>query len=252
MRVDGTVVTLEEALASNLERFEKHDIDVVVDRIKVDEEDRARMAESVELSLQKGEGLMRVFVPEKNVDELFSERFACPEHGTALEELEPRSFSFNSPYGACPSCTGLGFKQEFDPALLIPDETLSISRGAIAPWTGGRSDGNKVFYWDRLRAVAEHFGFELSTRWQDLPEAAKKVILYGSDKPVEVVYTRDGKETMRFKADFEGVIPNLERRLAEANTEFAREKLEAFMGLQPCPECGGTRLQTGGAGGHGR
>ena len=243
VRVDGVVQTLEEALASNLERFEKHDIDVVVDRIKVDEEDRARMAESVELSLQKGEGLMRVFVPERGVDELFSERFACPEHGTALEELEPRSFSFNSPYGACPSCTGLGFKQEFDPALVIPDETLSVSRGAIAPWTGGRSDGNKIFYWDRLRAVAEHFGFELSTPWQDLPEPAKKVILYGSDKPIEVVYTRDGKETMRFKADFEGVIPNLARRLAEANTEFAREKLEAFMGLQPCPECGGTRYK---------
>ena len=243
VRVDGVVQTLDEALASNLERFEKHDIDVVVDRIKVDEEDRARMAESVELSLQKGEGLMRVFVPERGVDELFSEHFACPEHGTALEELEPRSFSFNSPYGACPHCTGLGFKQEFDPDLVIPDETLSIGRGAIAPWTGGRSDGNKVFYWDRLRAVAEHFGFELSTPWQNLPEAAKRVILYGSDKPVEVVYTRDGKETMRFKADFEGVIPNLERRLAEANTDFAREKLEAFMGLQPCPECGGTRYK---------
>ena len=243
VRVDGLVQTLDEAIASNLERYERHDIDVVVDRIKIDGDDRARMAESVELALVRGEGLMRVFLPDKDQTELFSERFACPEHGTALEELEPRAFSFNSPYGACSNCTGLGFKQEFDPNLIVPDDELSISRGAIAPWTGGRSDGNKVFYWDRLRAIADHFDFDLATPWKDLPEEARKVILNGSDEPIEVVYTRGGKETMRFKADFEGVIPNMERRLSEANSEYAREKLEAFMSLRPCPECNGTRYK---------
>ena len=243
VRIDGLVQTLDEAINSSLERYEKHDIDVVVDRIKIDGEDRARMGESVELALQKGEGLMRVFLSDKNQDELFSERFACPEHGTALEELEPRAFSFNSPYGACSNCTGLGYKQEFDPDLIIPDDTLSISRGAIVPWTGGRSDGNKVFYWDRLRAIAEHFDFDLATPWRDLSEDAQNVILQGSDEPIEVVYMRGGKETMRFKADFEGVIPNLERRLAETNTDFAREKLEAFMSMRPCPVCGGTRYK---------
>ena len=243
VRLDGVVQTLDEALASSLERYEKHDIDLVVDRIKISEDDRSRMAESVELALQKGEGLMRVLLPETGTEELFSERFACPEHGTALEELEPRAFSFNSPFGACPDCTGLGFKQEFDPELVVPDDSLSISRGAIAPWSGGRSDGNKVFYWDRLRALSDHFEFDLATPWRDLPENVRKLILRGTEEPIEVVYRRGGKETMRFKAEFEGVIPNLQRRLQEANSDYAREKLEAFMSLRPCPSCGGTRYR---------
>ena len=243
VRIDGLVQTLDEAMNANLERYEKHDIDVVVDRIKINANDRARMAESTELALQKGEGLMRVFLPDKDHDELFSERFACPEHGTSLEELEPRAFSFNSPYGACSNCTGLGNKQEFDPELIVPDDSLSISKGAIAPWTGGRHDGGKVFYWDRLRALAEHYGFELSTPWKELSDEAKNVILKGTDTPIEVIYKRDGRETMRFNAEFEGVIPNLERRLSEATSDFAREKLEAFMALRPCPTCGGTRYK---------
>ena len=243
VRVDGEVQTLDEAIAKSLERFEKHDIDVVVDRVKITAEDRSRIAESVELALVKGEGLMRAFLPDLGVDELFSERFACPEHGTALEELEPRSFSFNSPYGACPACTGLGSRQEFDPILLVPDPELSIAEGAIAPWSGGRSDNGKVFYWDRLRALADHLDFDLQTPWENLPAKAKQMVLYGSGDPIEVVYKRDGKETMRFKAEFEGVIPNLERRYKEANTDFAREKIEAFMSLAPCPQCKGTRYK---------
>ncbi|HZW99337.1 MAG TPA: excinuclease ABC subunit A, partial [Trueperaceae bacterium] len=139
VRVDGEIQTLDQALDLDLERFEKHDIDVVVDRIKVSEEDRSRLAESVELALNKGEGLLRVLFPDSGADELFSERFACPEHGTFLEELEPRTFSFNSPYGACTNCSGLGYLQQFDPDLIVPDDTLSISRGAISPWTGARS-----------------------------------------------------------------------------------------------------------------
>ncbi|HNR00076.1 MAG TPA: excinuclease ABC subunit A, partial [Trueperaceae bacterium] len=138
VRVDGVVQTIEQALEADLERFEKHDIDVVIDRVVIDENDRSRIAESAELALTKGEGLLRAFLPDDNVDELFSEKFACPEHGTFLEELEPRTFSFNAPYGACSHCSGLGYLQQFDPELIIPDPTLSVAQGAIAPWTGAR------------------------------------------------------------------------------------------------------------------
>jgi excinuclease ABC subunit A len=243
IRLDGLVQTLDEALAAALERYEKHDIDVVIDRLQLAQDDRARVAEAVELALQKGEGLVRVLLPDVGHEELFSERFACPEHGTTLEELEPRLFSFNSPYGACTHCTGLGYRQEFDPDLIIPDDSLSISQGAIAPWSGGRADSGKIFYWDRLKALAEQLGFALDTPWRDLPEAAQQAVLRGSTSPIEIVYRRDGRETMRFKAEFEGVIGNLERRLAEANSDYARERLEEFMSLKACPSCKGTRYK---------
>ena len=243
VRVDGEVQTLDEALKLSLEKYEKHDIDIVVDRLKVSSDDRSRMAESVELALQKGEGLMRVFLPDKNQEELFSERFACPEHGTVLEELEPRAFSFNSPYGACPHCTGLGSRSEFDPELVVPDDELSISQGAIAPWSQGRSDESKVFYWDRLKALAKHLDFDLHTPWKNLPSKVQHTLLNGSKDPIEVVYKRGDRETMRFNVEFEGIVPNLERRLREATTDYAREKLEAYMSLVPCPKCHGTRYK---------
>jgi excinuclease ABC subunit A len=243
VRVDGVVQTIDEAANANLERYEKHDIEVVVDRVKIDEEDRSRLAESAELALATGEGLMRAFLPDDGVDELYSERFACPEHGTFLEELEPRVFSFNTPYGACGHCSGLGHLQQFDPDRVVPDESLSIAQGAIAPWTGARSDGGKVFYWDRLRSIAEFSGVDLATPWRDLPADFRHTVLHGTKDAIEVVYSRGGRETMRFQADFEGVLPNLDRRLREAQTEYAREKLEGYMSLVPCPECGGSRYK---------
>jgi len=243
VRVDGVVQTIDEAANANLERYEKHDIEVVVDRVKIDEEDRSRLAESAELALATGEGLMRAFLPDDGVDELYSERFACPEHGTFLEELEPRVFSFNTPYGACGHCSGLGHLQQFDPDLVVPDESLSIAQGAIAPWTGARSDGGKVFYWDRLRSIAEFSGVDLATPWRDLPADFRHTVLHGTKDAIEVVYSRGGRETMRFQADFEGVLPNLDRRLREAQTEYAREKLEGYMSLVPCPECAGSRYK---------
>jgi len=215
----------------------------VADRVMIKEEDRTRIAESLELALQKGEGTVRVWLPDDAVEELFSERFACPEHGTFLEELEPRVFSFNSPYGACPHCSGLGYLQQFDPVLIVPDEDLSISEGAIAPWSGGRTSGGKVFYWDRLKALAAHFSFDLATPWRQLPEAVKQVILHGSEEPIDVVYRRGGRETMRLKAEFEGVIANLERHLQEAASDYAREKIEEYMSLVSCPHCQGTRYK---------
>jgi excinuclease ABC subunit A len=243
IRLDGEVVTLDEALGGNLERYEKHDIDLVIDRVVLREDDRARIAESVELALVKGEGLMRAWLPDDGIDELFSEKFACPEHGTFLEELEPRVFSFNSPYGACTRCSGLGYLQQFDPNLIVPDDSLSIAEGAIAPWSGARDGGNKVFYWDRLKALSEVYEFDLQTPWRDLPEGVRDAILGGSSEPVDVVYKRGGRETMRFKAEFEGVIANLDRRLKEAASEYARERLEEFMSLVACPHCFGTRYK---------
>ncbi|MDA0699692.1 MAG: excinuclease ABC subunit UvrA [bacterium] len=243
VRVDGVVQTLDEAAAANLERYEKHDIEVVVDRVKIEEADRSRLAESAELALATGEGLMRAFLPDDGVDELYSERFACPEHGTFLEELEPRVFSFNTPYGACANCSGLGHLQQFDPDLVVPDESLSIAQGAIAPWTGARSDGGKVFYWDRLRSIAEFSGVDLAIPWRDLPPDFRNTVLHGTKDAIEVVYSRGGRETMRFQADFEGVLPNLDRRLREAQTEYAREKLEGYMSLVPCPQCHGSRYK---------
>ncbi len=241
VRIDGVVQTLEQAQKDVLERYEKHDIDVVVDRIKITQEERSRIAESVELTLHKGDGLMHVVLPDSGTDELFSERFACPEHGTFLEELEPRVFSFNSPYGACNHCSGLGYTQEFDVNMIVPDPLLSISEGAIAPWQG-KKDG-KVYYWDRLRALSEHLEFDLKTPWQDLSEKVRAVLLYGMDEPIEVVYTRGNKETLRFETEFEGVVPNLERRLQEAGSEYARERIEAFMSMAACPKCHGQRYR---------
>jgi excinuclease ABC subunit A len=243
VRVDGTVLTVDEAIKADLERYENHDIDVVVDRVKLTQDDRARLAESTELALARGDGLMRVFLPDDGHDELFSERFACPEHGTFLEELEPRVFSFNSPYGACPHCSGLGFLQQFDPERIVPDESKSLARGAIQPWTGANDGGGKVFYWDRLKALADHMGFDVDVPWRDLPDDAKHVILHGSKEPIEVVYRRGGRETMRFEAEFEGVVANLQRRLKEAGSEAARERLEAYMSLVQCSHCHGTRYK---------
>ena len=243
VRLDGVVLTLDEAMGTNLAKHEKHDIDLVVDRVVLREEDRARIAESVELALQRGEGLLRVLLPDDDVDELFSEKFACPDHGTFLEELEPRVFSFNTPFGACPECSGLGYLQRFDPKLIIPDDSLSIAGGAIAPWTGGQGAGQKVHYWDRLKALSNNLEFDLATPWRDLPAAIQTAILEGTEDPIDVVYKRGSRETMRFRAEFEGVIRNLERRLAESSSDFMRERLEEFMSMVPCPHCGGTRYK---------
>ncbi len=240
-RVDGTIYDLDEAEKLKLEKFEKHDIDVVVDRLSLKDADRSRIAESVELGLRRGEGLLRVLFPDSGAEELYSEKFACPEHGSVLEELEPRSFSFNNPYGACPDCTGLGSKQEFSPEL-VTDPNLSIAEGAILPWSK-KGTGGGVYYWDKLRALSEHLEFDLKTPWRDLDPKVQKAVLYGVEQPFEVVYRRAGRETMRFQTEFEGVIPNLERRFSETESEFMREKMEEMMEMRPCPTCGGTRYK---------
>ncbi|MGQ9735344.1 MAG: excinuclease ABC subunit UvrA [Thermaceae bacterium] len=241
VRIDGVIYPLEEAETLRLERYEKHDLDLVIDRVVLKEEERGRIAEGVELALLRGEGLMRVLYPDTGEEEVFSEKFACPEHGSVLEELEPRIFSFNSPYGACPACSGLGYKQEFDPNLIVNPE-LSLAEGAILPWARGRDTG-RSYLWDRLRALAEHLGFDLKTPWRELPQSVKDAVLYGLPEPFEVVLKRGGKETLHFQVHYEGVIPWLQKRYEETESETLRETLEAYMALRPCPVCGGTRYK---------
>ena len=241
VRVDGVIYTIEEALGLKLEKYEKHDIDLVVDRVVLKPEERARIAESVELALLRGEGLMRVLYPDSGSEVLFSEKFACPEHGSVLEELEPRLFSFNAPYGACPDCSGLGYNQVFDPELIVNPE-LSLAEGAIIPWSKGR-DNSKSYLWDRLRALSEYLGFDMKTPFKMLSAEAQRAVLYGLPEPFEVVFRRNGRETMRFTVSYEGVIPWLENRYRETESEGLREALEAYMTLKACPACGGTRYK---------
>ncbi len=241
VRVDGVIQTLEEAAKLKLEKYEKHDVDLVIDRVVLKTEERTRIAESVELALIRGEGLLRVFYPDTNQEEMYSEKFACPEHGSVLEELEPRIFSFNAPYGACPDCSGLGYRQEFDPSLVInPD--LSLAEGAVVPWAKGRDSG-RSYLWDRLRALAEHLGFDLKDPFGRLSKDVQDAVLFGLPEPFEVVFRRQGRETMRFSVTYEGVIPWLEKRYQETESEGLREALEAYMSLKPCPSCLGTRYK---------
>src|SRR5689334_14670149 len=170
----------------------------------------------------------------------FSERFACPVHGPSLVELEPRIFSFNSPHGACDHCTGLGSQMEIDPELVVPDPTLSIGEGAIAPWAASASD-----YYDQLiQAIAERYDVDLETPWEDLPESSQDFFLYGTNGDrVQVSYRNRFGRRRSYATTFEGIVPNLERRYRETDSDFAREKIEAYMTLRPCPECSGARLR---------
>ena len=241
VRVDGTIYEMDEAEKLKLEKFEKHDVDVVIDRLNIKDTDRSRIAESVELGLRRGESLLRVLFPDSGTEELYSEKFACPEHGSVLEELEPRSFSFNNPYGACPDCSGLGHKNEFSADRII-DPKLSLAEGAILPWSK-KGTGGGMYYWDKIKALAEFMEFDTKTPWHQLSKTVQDAILHGPGKPFEVIYRRGGKETMRFETEFEGVLVNLERRYLDTESEFMREKMEEMMELSPCPTCGGTRYK---------
>ena len=244
VRLDGKILRLEQAIEADLNRYETHDIDLVVDRVTLSEEERSRIAESVELALMRGDGLLRVlFMREggREEEQLFSEKFTCPEHGSVLEELEPRIFSFNSPYGACEVCSGLGYSLEFDPELVV-NPALSLAEGAIQPWSKGR--GSQVSHmWDRARALAEHLGFDMKTPFKDLAPEHQQAVLYGLDEPFEVVFRRAGRETMRLEVTYEGVIPWLKRRYKEAESEGMRDWLEGYMTLHACSACGGTRYK---------
>ncbi len=235
VRVDGVTMWVEEEIP--LDRNKRHNIEVVVDRVVLKEDVLVRLADSLEVALKLAEGTVLVLVDEEEL--MFSERFACPVCGISLPKIEPRLFSFNSPYGACPVCDGIGFKMEFDPELMI-DEDLSISKGAILPWRGRRTER---FYMQRLASVARHYGFSLDTPFKELPKDVKKILLYGSHNgEIEFVYdTKHG--FWEHTGGFEGIIPYLMRRYEEAESDEYRESLHSYMRLTPCPACGGKRLR---------
>jgi excinuclease ABC subunit A len=239
VKVDGELRRLEEEII--LDKKYKHDIAVVVDRLVMKGELRKRLADSIETAVTLADGLVEIeLVDEGGKILTFSERFACPVHGPSLVELEPRIFSFNSPHGACPRCTGLGSQMEIDPDLVVPDPSLSIGEGAIAPWAVSASD----YYGQLTQAIAERYDVELDTPWQDLPEASRDFFLNGTGgERVQVSYRNRFGRRRSYATQFEGIVPNLERRYRETDSDFSREKIEEYMTLRPCPDCKGARLR---------
>jgi excinuclease ABC subunit A len=242
--VDGTVHPLTDP--PTLKKQEKHDISVVVDRLAVKGSAKQRLTDSVETALRLADGLVVLDFVDLGEDDphrerRFSERMACPNgHPLTLDDLEPRTFSFNSPYGACPECHGIGIKKEVDPELVVPDQEASLAGGAIAPWAGGQTS---EYFGRLLEGLANSVGFRMDTPWRKLPAAAQKAVLHGSDEQVHVRYrNRYGRERSYY-ANFEGVIPFLERRLEATDSDFAREKYEGYMRDVPCPVCKGARLK---------
>jgi excinuclease ABC subunit A len=238
VKVDGELRRLDEKIS--LDKKYKHDIAVVVDRLVMKGELRKRLADSIETAVALADGLIEIELVDSNEIQTYSEKFACPVHGPSLVELEPRIFSFNSPHGACPRCTGLGSQMEIDPELVVPDPTLSIGEGAIAPWAVSASD-----YYDQLtQAIAERYGVDLETPWDELPAESQEFFLYGTNGDrVQVSYRNRFGRKRSYSTQFEGIVPNLERRYRETESDFSREKIEEFMTLRPCPECKGARLR---------
>ena len=237
-RVDGGIVDLSEPV--KLDKKKRHSIEAVVDRLIVRPDSKERMTESVEAALATGEGLMILSAGDDDI--IYSEMNACPECSISYEEFTPRSFSFNSPYGACERCHGLGTMFTMDESLIIPDRSRSIRKGAIRPWRyGGRS---LVRYYNRLlRSLAKHYGFDLDTPFKELGKKVRDIILHGSgDEPIRMYFWRGGSIHYYYKP-FEGVIPNLERRMRETRSDRVKKRLFQFMNYQKCTKCGGARLK---------
>jgi len=242
VKVDGQFYLLEEA--PELDKKFKHDIDVVVDRIAIAEGLESRLADSLETALRLADGIAVAESADQKDEHgnpkriVFSEKFACPASGFTIPEIEPRLFSFNNPFGACPSCDGLGQSLKFDPDLVVPDRDKSLNDGAIAPWSRATSK----LYQQTLQSLAEHFGGDMFKPWRDLPEKFKQIILFGTKEDVTFVY-EDGLRKFETKKPFEGVVPNLERRWRETDSSWVREDLARFQSSQPCETCGGKRLK---------
>ena len=236
-RIDGIVVDLDDA--PTLEKNKKHTIEVVIDRFKVRSDLQLRLAESFETCLGLSDGIAKVINMDDDKEEyIFSSKFACPVCGYSLTELEPRLFSFNNPNGACQTCDGLGTHQMFDPDRIIHDETLTLAEGAIRGW-GRRS----IFYYQQLSALAKHYGFDIESKYQDIPTDFKKRILQGSGKDkIDFVYINERGDKMTRSHSFEGVIPNLQRRYHETESDSVRDDLSQYISVQSCPECHGSRL----------
>jgi excinuclease ABC subunit A len=266
VKVDGEVRQLDDPI--DLDKKYKHDISVVVDRLVMRPDLRKRLADSVETAVALADGLVEIELvdeeaapsaadqrrrdvaerdqgagqdaPRRNVVMTFSEKFACPEHGPSLAELEPRVFSFNSPHGACPRCTGLGSQMEIDPDLIVPDPSLSVGEGAILPWSTSTSQ-----YYDEITsAIAEKYEVDLAKPWEKLPAGQRDLFLHGTNGDrVYVSYRNRFGRKRSYMTRFEGIVPNLERRYRETDSDYSREKIEEYMSVRPCPECGGARLK---------
>ncbi len=243
VRVDGTVYAIADV--PKLKKQEKHTIEVVVDRLSVKEESKSRITDSIETALRLASGLvildfvdLKAGSPDK--EKSFSEHMACPDCEISFEELEPRSFSFNSPFGACAECTGIGTKLEVDEELIIPDDSISIYEGAIAPWSGGQSS---EYFLRLLEGLAQDVKFSLDTPWKKLSEKAKDAIINGYDYEVHVKYKNRYGRVRNYSTGFEGVVPFIHRRHGETDSDFSRDKYEAYMRETPCPACKGSRLK---------
>jgi excinuclease ABC subunit A len=241
VKVDGELRRLEEEIV--LDKKYKHDVAVVVDRLRMREGVRKRLADSIETAVALAEGIVEIEVLREGGESevrTYSERFACLECGTSMPELEPRIFSFNSPHGACPRCTGLGSQMEIDPDLIVPDARLSLAEGALAPWSGSSSQ----YYEQMTQAIADRYEVDMETPWEDLPEDVRNCFLRGtSGDRVYVSYRNRFGRRRSYMTQFEGIVPNLERRYRETDSEYSREKIEEYMSVRPCPACDGARLR---------
>jgi len=274
VKIDGRVRMLEESIV--LDKRYKHDISVVVDRLAMRHDLRKRLADSIETAVGLADGLVEIEIVGRSMDEkgaeadggghssgalgvkaaaaqivpgempkpgtlfTFSEKFACPEHGPSLVELEPRIFSFNSPHGACERCTGLGSQMEIDPELVVPNPLLSVGEGALAPWANSASN----YYEQVTEAIAKRYGVDLAAPWEELPEEHRDLFLYGTNgEKLQIEYRNRYGRRRNYATRFEGVVANLERRYRETDSEWTRERIEEFMSLRACPVCGGARLR---------
>jgi excinuclease ABC subunit A len=264
IEVDGEQRMLEEEIV--LDKKYKHDLSVVVDRLVMRPDLRKRLADSIETAVALAEGLVEIEIVSCVTERerggkaaggaeevppagegrtrgermLFSEKFACPVHGPSIAELEPRIFSFNSPHGACPRCTGLGSQMEIDPDLVVPDPSLSIGEGAILPWSSSSSN----YYEEITQAIAERYEVDLSMAWEDLPDEQRDLFLHGTNGDrIYISYRNRMGRKRSYMTSFEGIVPNLERRYRETDSEWSREKIEEYMSVRPCPVCGGARLR---------
>jgi excinuclease ABC subunit A len=251
VRIDGTTYSLDDEI--NLDRYKIHTIEAIVDRLVLNQSDnpeeaqtaRSRLTDSVETALKVGEGYLTIqsLATEPPQDFFYSEFLACPEHGVSLPEIEPRTFSFNTPHGACPECQGLGSKLEIDPELLIPDTDRSLNEGAIAAmeFNGPREEGG--YYWQMIEAVAHQYHLDLNTPVKTIPKEKLNKIIYGTQGEEVLVHFQGKDRQSTFQTSFEGVVGNMMRRYRETQSEYIRTKIGEYMSDRPCPTCKGTRLR---------
>jgi len=237
VKIDGELYEIEDA--PKLDKNKKHDIEIVVDRVVVRAGIETRLADSIETALELADGIAIAEEADGGARTVFSARFACPVSGFSIDEIEPRLFSFNNPFGACPSCDGLGTTMYFDPSLVVPDDSKSLGKGAIAPWANSSSP----YYRQTLTSLAQHYGMSMKAPFADLPEDVRKAILLGSGKEEITMAYDDGLRTYSTTKPFEGVVPNMERRWRETDSNWVREELERYQSIHPCDRCGGNRLK---------